>query len=136
MPGLTQGTAQLGSNGMSERERAYFELTIKGIEELSMRTYRLGPRVRNILFLIQKGTPTVEAILENSIFPRDEVIENLRDLLKNHFVSLHRVSNPSASLSTLTGSIGATTIGPAAPTGAASSSREPARPEAPVQPGL
>lgn len=136
MPDLTPGTAQLGGNGMSERERAYFELTIKGTEELSMRTYRLGPRVRNILFLIQKGTPTIEAILENSIFPRDEVIENLRDLLKNHFVSLHRVSNPSASLSTLTGSLGATTIGPAAPTGATSSSREPARPGAPLHPGL
>ena len=122
---------------MSEREPAYFELTIKGTEELSKRTYRLGPRVRNILFLIQKGTPTVEAILENSIFPREEVIENLRQLLRDKFVSLHRASNPSASLSTLTGSLGATTIGPpAAPTGATSSSREPARPAALVHPDI
>jgi hypothetical protein len=121
---------------MSERERAYFELTIKGCEELSVRTYRLGPRVRNILFLIQKGTPTVEAILENSIFPREEVIENLRQLLKNQFVSLHRASNPSTSLSTLTGSLGATTIGPPAAPTATAGSREAARPDAPAHLGL
>jgi hypothetical protein len=74
---------------MGARERAYFELTLKGSEELAKRTYRLDAKVRNILFLIQKGFPTVEAILENSIFPREEVVERLRDLLRGHFVTLH-----------------------------------------------
>jgi hypothetical protein len=101
---------------MVTRERAYFELTIKGIDELSTRTYRLSPRVRNILFLIQKGTPTVEGILENTIFPREEVIENLRELLRTDFVSLHRASNPAASLTTITGSLDSTTVGASAAT--------------------
>jgi hypothetical protein len=74
---------------MGARDRAYFELTLKGSEELAQRTYRLDAKIRNILFLIQKGYATVEGILENSIFPRDEVVERLRDLLRGHFVTLH-----------------------------------------------
>jgi len=73
---------------MGARGPTRFVLTLKGAEELSQRTYRLDVKVRNILFLIQKGTPTVEAILENSIFPREEVVEELRGLLRDHFVAL------------------------------------------------
>ncbi len=74
---------------MGARDRAYFELTAKGSEELALRTYRLDAKIRNILFLIQKGYPTIEGILENSIFPREEVVERLRELLRGHFISLH-----------------------------------------------
>jgi len=81
---------------MSARgQTTQFALTAKGVEELALRTHRLDSRLRNILFLIQKGTPTVEAILQNSIFPRDEVIDKLRGLLKERFVEL--VSGLSAS---------------------------------------
>jgi hypothetical protein len=73
---------------MGARGPTQFVLTRKGTEELARRTYRLDVRVRNILFLIQKGTPTVEAILQNSIFPREEVVEKLRGLLRDQFVSL------------------------------------------------
>lgn len=73
---------------MGARERSNFELTLKGVEELAARTYRLDARARNILFLIQRGYPTVEGILENTIFPRDEVVERLRDLLRAHFLTL------------------------------------------------
>jgi hypothetical protein len=78
---------------MGARERTYFELTLKGSEELSVRTYRLDARVRNILFLIQRGFSTTEGILENSIFPRDEVVERLRDLLRGHFIALQALPN-------------------------------------------
>jgi len=74
---------------MAARERSVFELTIKGSDELSSRTYRLDAKSRNILFLIQRGYPSVEAILENTIFPREEVVERLRELLRGHFVSYH-----------------------------------------------
>jgi len=62
----------------------HFVLTAKGDEELASRTYRLELKVRNILFLIQRGTHTLEAILQNSVVPREEVVEKLRDLLKEH----------------------------------------------------
>jgi len=73
---------------MSSRVSTHFALTAKGVEELALRTHRLDNRLRNILFLIQKGTPTIEAILQNSIFPHEEVIEKLRGLLKERFVEL------------------------------------------------
>jgi len=73
---------------MGARERTQFELTLKGSEELAQRTYRLDAKVRNILFLIQKGYPTIDGILENSIFPREEVVERLRELLRGHFVTV------------------------------------------------
>jgi hypothetical protein len=79
---------------MGAREQTHFVLTIKGTEELAMRTYRLDAKVRNILFLIQKGTPTIEAILQNSIFPHDEVVGKLRDLVRDQFVA---VSNNSSA---------------------------------------
>jgi len=73
---------------MGARGPTQFVLTHKGTEELAQRTYRLDVKVRNILFLIQKGTPTVEAILQNSIFPREEVVEKLRGLLRDQFVAM------------------------------------------------
>jgi len=80
---------------MGARGPTHFVLTLKGTEELAMRTYRLDAKVRNILFLIQKGTPTVEAILQNSIFPREEVVEKLRGLLKEQFVALNGGPSPA-----------------------------------------
>jgi hypothetical protein len=73
---------------MGARAPTRFVLTRKGLEELAQRTYRLDARLRNILFLIQKGTPTVDGILENSIFPQDEVVEKLRGLVRDQFVAL------------------------------------------------
>jgi hypothetical protein len=83
---------------MGARAPTQFVLTPKGIDELSQRTYRLDARVRNILFLIQKGTPTVEGILENTIFPQDEVVKRLQNLLKDEFVALgSRESAPESA---------------------------------------
>jgi hypothetical protein len=80
---------------MVARGPTHFVLTLKGSEELAMRTYRLDLKVRNILFLIQKGTPTIEAILQNSIFPREEVVEKLRGLLREQFVALGGGPSPA-----------------------------------------
>ena len=87
---------------MGARERTFFELTLKGTEELTARTYRLDAKTRNILFLIQRGFATVEGILENSIFPRDEVVERLRELLRGHFLTLE--AGESALNGPITGS--------------------------------
>jgi hypothetical protein len=85
---------------MGARERANFELTLKGSEELSLRTYRLDAKARNILFLIQRGFATIEGILDNTIFPREEVVDRLRELLRGHFLVLHAVEAPPATLNT------------------------------------
>jgi hypothetical protein len=67
---------------------AHFILTNKGSEELSLRTYRLDIKLRSLLVLIQKCSPTLEAVLQKSIFPRDEAMERLRSLVKEQFVVL------------------------------------------------
>lgn len=74
---------------MGAREPTQFMLTAKGVDELSQRRYRLDARERNILFLIQKGTPTIEGILDNTIFPRDVVVERLQALVREQFVTAH-----------------------------------------------
>jgi hypothetical protein len=99
---------------MGARDRTYFELTLKGSEELAMRTYRLDAKVRNVLFLIQKGYATIEGILENSIFPREDVVERLRDLLRGHFVTVQSgADNAPASPTTIMKRSGPNTAGPA-----------------------
>jgi len=82
---------------MTARAMTQLALTLKGTEELTLRTYRLDVKLRNILFLIQKGTPTIDAILQNSIFPREEVVEKLRLLLKEQFVELGAAASAATS---------------------------------------
>ncbi len=114
---------------MVTRERTLFELTLKGSEELALRTYRLDARLRNILFLIQKGYPTIDGILENSIFPRDEVVERLRDLLRGHFVAVQGRDGASAAPTTIVRAPDSRLD--ALPGDAASTEFEPTRPESP-----
>ena len=97
---------------MGARERFTFELTPKATEELANRTHRLDVRARNILFLIQRGYPTLDGILENSIFPRDEVLERLRELLRADFVTLQSSDPTLAVPTTISPQQGPTTIGP------------------------
>lgn len=63
-------------------------LTPKGTEELRSRTHKLDVAARNILYLIQLGSTTAEAILQRTIFPQDAVIDRLRRLLGNKFVAV------------------------------------------------
>jgi hypothetical protein len=72
-----------------------FVLTLKGSEELTSRTYHLDVKLRNILFLIQKGSATFESILQNSIFPADEVVERVRSLINEKFIALSGHAPPA-----------------------------------------
>jgi hypothetical protein len=65
----------------------YFLLTPKGTEELRSQTPKLDVIARSILTLIEQGTTVAESILQRSKFTRDEVIEGLRVLLSNGFIS-------------------------------------------------
>jgi hypothetical protein len=65
----------------------FFLLTPKGMEELRGRTPKLDAAARSILTLIDQGTTVAESILQRSKFTRDQVIEGLRSLLSNGFIS-------------------------------------------------
>jgi hypothetical protein len=65
----------------------FFLLTPKGMEELRGRTPKLDATARSILALIDQGTIVAESILQRSKFTRDQVIEGLRVLLSNGFIS-------------------------------------------------
>jgi hypothetical protein len=64
-----------------------FLLTPKGVEELRGRTPKLDATAMSILSLIDHGTTVAESILQRSKFTRDQVIEGLRVLLSNGFIS-------------------------------------------------
>jgi hypothetical protein len=72
---------------MRSGEQSLF-LTPKGTEELRSRAHKLDVTARNILYLIQLGSTTADAILQRTIFPRDAVIDKLRRLLGNKFVAV------------------------------------------------
>lgn len=74
-----------------------FELTLKGSQELVSRTYRLDAKLRNILFLIQQNSATVESILQHSIFPREEVLDRVRGLMKEKFIALRGAAASSGA---------------------------------------
>jgi hypothetical protein len=57
------------------------------MEELRGRTPKLDAAGRSILTLIDQGTTVAESILQRSKFSRDQVIEGLRSLLTNGFIS-------------------------------------------------
>ena len=65
----------------------FFLLTPKGTEELRSQTPKLDVIARGILSLIEQGTTVAESILQRSKFTRDQVIEGLRLLLSNGFIS-------------------------------------------------
>jgi hypothetical protein len=63
-------------------------VTQKGTEELRNRAHKLDLAARNILFLIERGSTSADAILRRSVFPRDKVIDKLRRLMSNEFVAV------------------------------------------------
>jgi hypothetical protein len=72
-------------------------LTPKGTEELRSRAHRLDFPARNILFLIQQGFSTAEAILQRTIFPPDAVMDRLGRLLGNKFVAVAPGAVPAST---------------------------------------
>jgi hypothetical protein len=87
---IAQTRIQLnGGPAVSAYGAAQFALTIKGTEELATRTHRLNLKLRSVLLLIQKGgAATIDALAQNSILPREEIILCLRGLVNDHFIAL------------------------------------------------
>jgi hypothetical protein len=65
----------------------YFVLTPKGIEELRGRAPKLDANNRSVLSLIEQGFTSADALLLRSKSTRDEMIDMLRLLLSNGFIS-------------------------------------------------
>lgn len=74
-----------------------FALTPKGVEELDVRTYDLDVRLRNILFLVQKGITSLDEIIKHSIFPPEEVRARIDGLLLDRFIAAGEGGASSAS---------------------------------------
>lgn len=84
---------------MKAGEKSFFLLTPKGMEELRGRTPKLDTGARNLLSLIDQGTTVAESILQRSSFTRDQVIEGLRVLLSNGFISTATGDRPAKTAS-------------------------------------
>jgi hypothetical protein len=110
----------------------HFVLTLKGSEELASRTYRLDVKLRNILFLIAKGSASFDAILQHSIFPREEVLERVRGLINDKFIALSGA--PGAAPESMPAEAGAALASPA--TAAPAAPRAAPRPAAGAFPTL
>lgn len=82
---------------MSVSGKDFLILTAKGSEELRTRTYKLDVKARNILFLIDKGAKTADAVLQKTIFPREEVLERISALIDGLFVAIAGSGAPAAA---------------------------------------
>jgi hypothetical protein len=123
---------------MGARERSTFELTLKGSDELARRAHRLDIKARNILFLIQRGYATLDGILENSIFPGEEVVERLRELLRGQFLTVLHPDTSLAAPTAIAPPLGPETVRPAVPmaSGAESATPEPEAEPDPPEPSV
>lgn len=65
----------------------YFLLTPKGMDALRGGAHKLAPGTRNTLTLIEQGASSPDAILQRSKSPRNEVLDGLRLLVSQGFVT-------------------------------------------------
>jgi hypothetical protein len=61
--------------------------TQKGEDEVARRAYKLSLKKRSVLILLDKPR-TIECILRKSLFPHDEMVEEIRALLRDAFVAI------------------------------------------------
>lgn len=62
-------------------------LTQKGEDEVARRVYKLSMKKRSLLIVLDKPR-TIEYILSKSLFPREEMVEEIRSLLGEGFVAI------------------------------------------------
>lgn len=63
------------------------EITDKGVEEVASRKFKLSIKKRSILIQLSKPK-TVEALLQNTVFPTTEIAEALQSLADEGFIAL------------------------------------------------
>lgn len=72
-------------------------ITEKGEDEVRCRAYKLNLKKRSVLNMLDKPKP-VEHVLAKSVFPRNEIIEEIEALIRDGFISLtgNAVPRPAA----------------------------------------
>jgi hypothetical protein len=73
-------------------------LTSKGREELKTRVYKLDAMSRNILFLVDKGNATIEALRQRSLFPPETLMARIPQLVAERFLDDAGGSGPAEGL--------------------------------------
>ena len=63
----------------------FVKLTAKGSDEIKNRTYRLSMKKRSLLILLNSPR-SIEQLMQSSVMPRDEMINELRSLIHDGFV--------------------------------------------------
>ena len=62
----------------------FIKITAKGSDEIKNRTHRFGVKRRSILILLNSPR-TVQQILQASVYPREEVVNELHALIHEGF---------------------------------------------------
>ena len=65
---------------------ASLNLTQKGEDEVKRRAYKLSMKKRSVLILLDKPKP-LDHVLAKSVFPRNEVIEEIEALIQDGFIA-------------------------------------------------
>ena len=75
-------------------------ITQKGEDEVRHRAYKLSMKKRSVLILLDKPKP-IEHVLAKSVFPQNEIVEEIKALIQDGFISLtgDAVPRPSAPVS-------------------------------------
>jgi hypothetical protein len=63
------------------------QLTSKGADEVTRRVYKLSLKKRSVLILLEQAQ-TIEFILRKTVFPREEIVEEIRALLRDAFIAI------------------------------------------------
>lgn len=63
------------------------QLTSKGADEVTRRVYKLSLKKRSVLILLDQAQ-TIEYILRKSVFPREEIVDEIRALLRDAFIAI------------------------------------------------
>lgn len=66
---------------------AGLHITPKGVEEVKSRVYKLSIRKRSVLILLD-NPQTIEYVLQKSVFHKDEILEEINNLVRDGFVAL------------------------------------------------
>jgi hypothetical protein len=69
------------------------QITQKGEDEVKRRVFKLNMKKRSVLILLDKPKP-IQLLLAKSVFPQNEIIEEIEALLRDGFVSLCGVTAP------------------------------------------
>lgn len=64
------------------------QLTSKGADEVARRIYKLSLKKRSVLILLDQAQ-TIDYILRKSVFPREEIVEEIRALLHDAFIAIY-----------------------------------------------